>query len=211
MKAIELHFIKKLSNIGSNVWQSIVSDIVSVVDTTTLTDEKRIAAIKQFFKELVIDSVTDDVNSEAIIESLNNIVTNDESVYDINKSLSVLASNDVEILFVERDDIPAESPLEEDSEVKTLIVNKIIYDSKIVGCGEGRGHLYSSSDLAVSAFDFMDFFDMTTEELKDCDLFRDYNKWEILKKHSSGKNFIDDTKMIQYLKTRGYDYYYMYL
>lgn len=211
MKAIELYFIKKLSSIGVNVWQTVVSDIVSVVDATTLTDEKRIAAIKQFVKDMVIDSVTDDVNSEAIIKSLNNIVDNDESIFDINKSLATLSCNDVEILLVERDDLPAESPLEEDSEIKTLIVNKVIYDSKLVCCGEGRGHLYSSSTFPVSAFDFMDFFDMNKEELKDCDLFKGFSQWEVLRTKPFGGNFIDDTKMIDFLKNRGYEYYYLYL
>ena len=211
MKAIELYFIKKLSTIGSNVWQTVVSDIVSVVDPSSLDDEKRLAAIKQFVKEMVIDSITDDVNTEAVVKALNNIVSNDESIFDVNKSLATLASNDVEILFVERDDIHTESPLEEDSEVKTIIVNKVIYDSKIICCGEGRAHLYKNSGQAISAFDFSDFLDMTTEEMKECDLYRDYNKWEVLKSHESGKNFIDDTKMIEYLKNRGFDYYYMYL
>lgn len=211
MKAIELHFIKKLSTIGVNVWQSVVSDIVSVVDSTTLDDDKRIKAIKTFIKEMVLNAITDDVNTAAIMKALNNIVDIDESVFDINKDLAVLACNDVEILVVERDDMPAESPLEETSEVKTLIVNKTIYDSKLICCGNGRGNLYSSSELPVSAFDFMYFFDMTSDEMKDCDLFRDYSKWEVLKAKTIGGNFIDDTKMITFLKNRGYEYYYLYL
>lgn len=211
MKAIELYFIKKLSSVGINVWQNVISDVVSVIDPKTLTDEKRIAVIKQFIKEMVIDSITDDVNSEAIIKSLNNIVDNDESIFDINKSLATLASNDVEILLVERDDLPAESPLEEDAKIKTLIVNKTIYDSKLLCCGSGRGHLYTSSTFPVSAFDFMDFFDMTKEEMKDCDLFRGFSQWEVLRTKAFGGNFVDDTKMIDFLKHRGYEYYYLYL
>lgn len=211
MKAIELYFIKKLSSIGVNVWQTVVSDVVSVIDHTTLNDDKRIAAIKRFVKDMVIDSITDDVNSEAIMKSLRNIVDTDESVFDINKSLATLSCNDVELLLVERDDLTSESPLEEESEIKTLIVNKTIYDSKLLCCGSGRGHLYTSSTFPVSAFDFMDFFDMTKEEMKDCDLFRGFSQWEVLRTKAFGGNFVDDTKMIDFLKHRGYEYYYLYL
>lgn len=208
MKVIELYFIKKLS---PNVYQNVVSDALSVVSTNSLDDETRIVTIKKFVKDMVLDSVTNDTNTESIVKALNNIVSNDITIFDVNKSLSTLTNNDVELLFVERDDLPVESPLEEDAEVKTLIVNKIIYNSKLLCCGEGRGNLFASTDNQATAFDFIDFFDLDQEEMKDNAMFSEYSRWEVLKNKQNGKNYIDDSKMIDFLKSRGYDYYYLYL
>jgi len=211
MKAIELYFLKKLSNIGGNAWQEIVSDKFSVVNDETITDEERITAIKKFVEEKVLDSITMDTNTEAVVKALRNIVDNDKSVFDINKSVATLLSNDVELMFVVRNDAPAESPLEEDSEIKTLIVNKVIYDSKLTCCGYGRAHLYAQYDEDICAFDFVDFFEMTPEEMKDNNVFNEFSKWEVLKNKDNGGKYIEDSSMIQYMKTLGYDYYYIYM
>lgn len=210
MKVLELYFLKQLSE-DNSVWQVVVSDSVSVIDTSTLTDEKRIAALKQFVSEMVLDSTTYEVSSEAIESSLRDIVDNDETIFDINKSLSVLVNNGVELLIAERDDLPAESPLEESSELKTLIVNKIIYDSKLLCCGRARGNLYPKETDDASAFDFLSFFELSSDDLKDVGLHRAASQWEILKTKKNGSFFIDDTPMISFLKSRGYDYYKMYL
>lgn len=211
MKLLELYFVKKLSSIGTDVWQEVAYDTVSVIDPSTLNDEKRISVVKTFVSEMVLDSLTDETSSDAILKALNNIKENDKSIFDINKSLGVLANNDVEILIVERDDLPVESPLEETSKIKTLIVNKTIYDSKLLCFGQGRGHLYSNDNYKASAFDFIDFFEMEADEMKDNGIYQDFTKWEVLKNKENGGRFIDDSKMIDFLKSRGYNYYYLYL
>lgn len=210
MKVLELYFLKQLSEENS-VWQVVVSDSVSVINTTTLTDEKRISVLKQFVSESVLESTTYEVTNSAIEKALRDIIDHDETVFDVNKSLSILVNNGVELLMAERDDAPAEDPLEESSEVKTLIVNKIIYDSQLLCCGRARANLYPKEMIDASAFEFLSFFELTSDELKDVGLQKAASQWEILKNKKHGSMYIDDTPMISYLKSRGYDYYKMYL
>ena len=52
---------------------------------------------------------------------------------------------------------------------------------------------------------------MTPEEMKDNNVFNEFSKWEVLKNKDNGGKYIEDASMIQYMKTLGYDYYYIYM